>query len=759
LRLYLPTDDMLQLLYSKNSYIGETGYILYDNTRSSMIKKRFRITTNLALVLVLIALTVSGAKAQTIRIMPLGNSITAGNMCINGDIDSCVLLGGNNAVGYRLRLFNLLTSAGYDIDFIGSELYGNSLMTDADCAGFGGIRDSKLADIMETGSSTHTGYVTAGPYMDYFPADIVLLHIGTNDVLAADTAEADVDRILDAIDDFEMANDTTVMVFLARIISTRGDPCGTNPWVIAYNEIIDDLAASRQAAGDSLILVDMECDAGLDYENDFMDQVHPNQNGYDRMGDVWFEAIDSWFRSMMITYDLTMEPPIGEGTTSPAEGVHTYADGTEVNVTATPATGYDFTGWTGDLVSTANPETVIMDGDISITATFTKLIYELTVTTDGTAGAMVSPAGIISVEHGNSTVIEVTKVPSGSEFDGWEIVTGSSVTIADPSAQSTTVQLESGNATVRANFKKIIKVMGISIPDNPGKIGDIVTSTITVGNDQGGMLALVSGEIGGFTLSNLVRLNPTTYSADILIEEGGNDYLAEEDIPVSNLVLTDGSLLSEPFNQLIVQNNDPIDANAPKVISLTVPNSVFGVEDTIQMTVIADGEGYRAEPGTEINRVPLQSPRVELSEIAGGEYLLSYTVESSDSSVMPGMLEATVILMDEAGNISNQFKEIEDNSLEIITSIAAVSEAETSYLNIFPNPAATFFFINPGNNTKTAGRIKVIEMSGRCVISKDVSTGHQDFHVDITHLDRGIYIVHWINEYGKIGIGKLIKTE
>ncbi len=722
--------------------------------------RRYFIAFRIVLFFALTSLVFSEAKAQTIRIMPLGNSITAGGMCINGDIDSCVPLGGNNAVGYRLRLYNLLNAAGYSFDFVGTEQYGNSQMADSDCAGFGGIRDSQLADIMETGSSSHSsGYVTPGPYMQSIPADIILLHIGTNDILGADTANADIDRILDAVDDYETASGDTVMVFLARIISTQYEACGENPRIVAYNGIIDNLAAARQAAGDHLILVDMECDAGLDYDNDFTDQVHPNQSGYDKMGQAWFDAIDSWIKSMNITYELTMQTSGGGGSVSPAEGVHTYEEGSIVDLSATPAAGYEFSAWTGDLESSVNPLTVTMDSDKNITANFSKLSYELTVSTDGTAGATVSPAGSISVEHGETTDIEVKNVPEGSDFLAWEIIAGSSVIIADTTALSTTVSLASGNATIRANFRKIIKVSSLDYPDLPAKIDDTMRSTITVVNDQGEALSLVSGYIGGYPLSNLIRIDSISYTVDIFINKGGNSYLAEENIPVSNLVLSDGSLFSESYDDTIVQNNDPIDAEAPEVLLLSVPDSVFGAGDTILMTIVADGEGYLAESGTEINGVPISSSRIKLSEIVAGEYLLAYAVDGQDSSVRSGQLQASVILRDEAGNISNRLSEIEDNSLEIIFPTTGIFKNEQRDLHISPNPASNLFFLGMENTSTTGGSLEVFDIRGRCMISSDLSREQVISGISISNLDPGIYLVRFTSELGRVGLGKLIISE
>jgi uncharacterized repeat protein (TIGR02543 family) len=71
-------------------------------------------------------------------------------------------------------------------------------------------------------------------------------------------------------------------------------------------------------------------------------------------------------------YFLTMGHNTG-GTVSPASGWK--ASGSTVKITATPATGYTFTDWTGtgsgSYSGTTNPVNITMGGPISETATFT----------------------------------------------------------------------------------------------------------------------------------------------------------------------------------------------------------------------------------------------------------------------------------------------------------------------------------------------------------------------------------------------------
>ena len=70
-------------------------------------------------------------------------------------------------------------------------------------------------------------------------------------------------------------------------------------------------------------------------------------------------------------FTLTMEEPVGEGNVSPSVGNHAYLPGAEVTVSATPALGWIFSHWDGNVADeNSSNTTILMNSDESLTAHF-----------------------------------------------------------------------------------------------------------------------------------------------------------------------------------------------------------------------------------------------------------------------------------------------------------------------------------------------------------------------------------------------------
>jgi len=146
-----------------------------------------------------------------------------------------------------------------------------------------------------------------------------------------------------------------------------------------------------------------------------------------------------------IMHSLTIEAN-GNGLVSPETGAHSYAEGSEVDITATPDSGWQFDGWSGEV---AAPElaatTVVINTDETVTANFSQIMHSLTIEANG--NGLVSPkTGAHSYAEG--TEVTITATPdSGWRFDGW------SGEVDYPELAATTVVINT-DQTVTANFSQ-----------------------------------------------------------------------------------------------------------------------------------------------------------------------------------------------------------------------------------------------------------------------------------------------------------------
>lgn len=327
------------------------------------------------------------------------------------------------------------------------------------------------------------------------------------------------------------------------------------------------------------------------------------------------------------------------------------------SIFASTPEGYVFESWTEEIgsVDILNPASAstsvsLPDGDATLRANYALLEYTLNLVTDGTPGVTFTPPSPISVQHGVETAISVS-VPEGFEFNRWERVFGT-ITIDDDTASTTTVIMEDGAATLRALFGKVLGVRDVKIPNAIMSIGSVVPVTLTVENDGGSPYTLISGDIGGYPLGSFQRLNATTYLANFTVTQGGNSYLAEEDIPVNNLIISDGTEFSTAYDQAIVQDSDELDAALPVILAMAAEAGDFKIGDVVTINIQADGDAYLADEAlTLVNGIALSDDRVAFEDMGSGLYRLLYTVEEGDPSIAAGELKAKVVMIKPSGNI------------------------------------------------------------------------------------------------------------
>jgi pectate lyase len=122
------------------------------------------------------------------------------------------------------------------------------------------------------------------------------------------------------------------------------------------------------------------------------------------------------------SYTLTTaNNPSAGGTVSNSPSGNSFTAGTQVTLTAVPASGYTFTGWSGGATGTTNPVTVTMDANKTVTANYTQqqqtTQYTLAVNTSGSGTVSMNPAG---GTYTAGTVVAVTaSAAAGWVFSGW----------------------------------------------------------------------------------------------------------------------------------------------------------------------------------------------------------------------------------------------------------------------------------------------------------------------------------------------------
>lgn len=206
----------------------------------------------------------------TLIVLPLGDSITDGVPTTDG---------------YRAYLARELAAAGIGVDYVGS------LRSPAGAhEGWSGYTAAELLPPLRGA-------------LDRFHPQVVLLHIGTNDLglgVGAARAAEDVRKLLELIDERSRRGASQgkapIRVFLAKIIGRNLFAAGErDDELLTYNARLAEVAAARRKAGQPVELVDMH--AAVDPRRDLDDALHPNQQGYQKIARAWAQALKKAYPS------------------------------------------------------------------------------------------------------------------------------------------------------------------------------------------------------------------------------------------------------------------------------------------------------------------------------------------------------------------------------------------------------------------------------------------------------------------------------
>ncbi|MGK5683763.1 SGNH/GDSL hydrolase family protein [Actinoplanes sp. URMC 104] len=202
--------------------------------------------------------------AAPLKVMPLGDSITHGS----GSTGSRHPMTQTHSTGYRPLLYRELQAAGLDVDFVGSQRNGTADTPDPDNEGHPGWRIDQIAANVDGWLAT------------YRP-DVVLLHIGTNDVSQGRNVTETSMRLSALIDQIR-ADLPDAEIFVQKLVQGHIEPYRSR--IAMFNTTIPAVVASKDAG---VHLVDQSMIGGLA----LFDSLHPNDYGYPKMAYNLYEGM------------------------------------------------------------------------------------------------------------------------------------------------------------------------------------------------------------------------------------------------------------------------------------------------------------------------------------------------------------------------------------------------------------------------------------------------------------------------------------
>ena len=345
-----------------NAAIRTDGISLMHSGKESRMLRRSTLYAIVAALFVAFTVGVMHpalAATAPVRIMPLGDSITAGPGC------------------WRAMLWHQLQTSGYsNIDFVGGVSDGGGCNPgyayDEDHEGHGGYSATGIADNNQL-----------PPWLDAAKPDVVLMHLGTNDMWGGYIPLADKLTAFTKLVGQMRAQNPAMKIIVAQIIPMSAAACATCPAdVAALNSALPAWAAGLTTSRSPIVLADLW--TGYDAVADNVDGVHPNDTGFQKMSDAWYPVLAQVLGGTTPTTPPTTAPttpptttpttpPTTAPTTAPAGGcaatyrvVSQWTGGFQGEIAVANTSASASAGWTATF-GFANGQTVSQAWNATVT--------------------------------------------------------------------------------------------------------------------------------------------------------------------------------------------------------------------------------------------------------------------------------------------------------------------------------------------------------------------------------------------------------
>ena len=500
------------------------------------------------------------AASDPVKIIAMGDSITHGY--INGDNGYrkyfCYGLQQNGITDFNM--------VGPNNDWTDSTTYdwnGTTITYDPAHAGYSGYAIQKIGSrqgLQETiFDTTYTDGDVSGNMMEVYQPDVIMLQIGTNDVLDAQLTGIG-DRLEELVDELipYVSGDGQVL-YLASIpdidAAKKYDWLGAYQWTYGvsyesdpekfvatvqaavddYNTIVKNLVAKKQAEGAHIEFSDINSTIDIS-AGDLEDGVHPSEQGYAKMGQYWSNLLTETYFHGTVTPTTT---PTTTATTTTTTETTTTTTGTTTATDSTPAKTT-----TSAQITTTQPQTN-PSGDSAFT--LTDVAFDTDIDLQPYSD-ITSIDVIFSAADGASYNGSVT-------FDGWNEAT--SFTSADLKNQTLTVtpSKDYGKMTVHKYFGDVTLEMVIVHTK-----GSTVSTTTTE-------TAVITTEAKTTTETTTTTMPAVTTTMVTTVTEAVNgDVNGDGTTDLTDLVLLQKYLVRK--GTLIAEQSSRADLNADHVLNV-----------------------------------------------------------------------------------------------------------------------------------------------------------------------------------------------
>ena len=352
-----------------------------------------------------------------------------------------------------------------------------------------------------------------------------------------------------------------------------------------------------------------------------------------------------------VTFTLAVTASEGGSVNDPGDA---HNENANVSLTATPADGYVFSGWSGDASGSTNPLIITMTGDKNITASFIRLQYSLSVNIigSGTVSQVLVESSEKNTDYDPFSTVRLTALPvSNWIFYGWSGSTTETTNEVDIVMEET----KSVTATFEEKLSQIIGVDDVFFGNGKWKIrkpkgGGSSSNTIDESSKQ--MLAncalseIIFRTDGSFTIIS----GTTTTTGQFSVDSNTTISLTQAQSPfgtITNLVLTNNfisfsiQLIDGCSEEANGEKDDTYveseDTYIPPVISLVGSSTIYiGVGDNFTDPGATASDNIDGDLTSSITSSGTVNTATE------GTYLITYTV--SDAAGNSVSITRTVIV-------------------------------------------------------------------------------------------------------------------